>query len=648
MQGSYFQRAARSPLLGLLLLAVASLAVADETTDQRFLAGLHQRGLYRLAESYCLERLARPEITAQQRSDLVIELSRSLAGQAVGLPPGAREPVWQRAGQVAEDFARQYPDDPRLLPVQMQAALAVLTRGELARQEAEVSARRADLIDEAQTQLREAVRQLRALADEAERQRREQNLSRRSEPDRLSAGELTSLQNHLQYELSRAYRNQALCYPDDSPDRSNALTQAVELLDWLVKLDPKDALGWSLAWKSRLDLIKCYRLLGEQETAQRQLAALRALKPPASVELRARAEQIRLALAADRLADAVAVLTEGRQIDDVVSPELDFAWLDTCLAAWKALLDAEKRPEADAWQAKATETVRRIENLHGPYWTRRAEMRLAAYVRTLSGSADLDTLARAAESSFRSGQLDEAIAAYDRARQFAITAGNPERAFDLGYLAATIEHQRDHHEEALARFRQIALAMPKHPKAAEAHLLAVYHAGQIAKSDPTNGLEQYVDLLQEHVETWPHGPTAGTAWWQLGRMAEYRRDWEAAIRAYQAVAPKDAEYLQAVKAIDRCCRTWFDRRRAAGEPVEQIADEAARWFESLTFDPSGARVEPWEELHRFAALAAARLWLEYTSAGYDESQDILSAALSGSIDPPSQWKSNAEALLVFS
>ncbi|MEE8451453.1 MAG: hypothetical protein V3R99_06035 [Thermoguttaceae bacterium] len=639
---------ARSPLLGLILLGITSWAVAAETTDQRFLAGLHQRGLYRLAESYCLDRLAQPGISARRRSDLVIELSRSLAQQAVGLPPDSREPLWQRAAQVTEDFARQYPADPRLLPVRLQAALAVLTRGELARQEAEVSARRADLIDEAQIRLREAVRLLGELADEVERQRRQQNLSRRSEPDRLSADELTSLQNTLQYELSRAYRNQALCYASDSPDRSNALTQAVELLDWLVKLDPNDALGWSLAWKSRLDLIKCYRLLGNPDVARRQLEALRALKPPASVELRARAERIRLALATDQLADAVAALAEGRQIEAVVSPELDFAWLDTYLTAWRESLDANNRPQADAWQTKATEMVSRIENLHGPYWTRRAEMRLAAYVRTLAGSADLETLARAAASSFRSGQLDEAVAAYDRARQFATTAGNTDRAFDLGYLAATIEHQRNRHEEALARFRQIALTMPEHAKAPEAHLLAVYHAGQIAKSDPANQLDRYVALLQEHLEGWPHGPTAGQAWWQLGRLSEYRRDWDAAIQAYQAVSAEDAEYFQAVEAIDRCCRTWFDRRRAAGEPVEQIADKAARWFESLTFDASGARVQQWGELERLAALAAARLWLGYTSAGFDQSQDLLSAALSGSADPPTEWKSNAEALLVFS
>jgi len=342
------------------------------------------------------------------------------------------------------------------------------------------------------------------------------------------------------------------------------------------------------------------------------------------------------------------VLNEPGPTDTALSPELDFARLETFLAAWQDSLGTNDRPQSDAWQEKATEMVRRIENLHGPYCTRRAEMRLAAYVRTLSGNADLRMLTRAAESSFRSGQLDEAIEAYDRARRFAAEAGNTEKAFDLGYLAATIEHQRGGHEEALARFRQIALAMPTHAKAPNAHLLAVYHAGQLAIADPDAGLDAYVGMLQEHIEKWPYGPTAGTAWWQLGRILQHRRDWEGAIRAYRSVSEEDAEYLQAVQAIERCCRSWLDQRRAAGKPVDEIAGEAAKFFESLTFDASGNRVQRWGELERFAALAAARLWLGYTPGGFDQSQDLLSAALSGSIDPPAEWKASAQSLLVFS
>ena len=45
------------------------------------------------------------------------------------------------------------------------------------------------------------------------------------------------------------------------------------------------------------------------------------------------------------------------------------------------------------------EMVRSIERLHGPYWTRRAEMLLAGYVRAAPESSNLAMLVRAAESS---------------------------------------------------------------------------------------------------------------------------------------------------------------------------------------------------------------------------------------------------------
>ncbi len=86
------------PLLSaLLLLASASLAAAagDESTDQRFLAGLRQRGLYRLAETYCSTRLDpdwTPKLSDRRRADLVIELSRCLAERAVNSPPDVRAP----------------------------------------------------------------------------------------------------------------------------------------------------------------------------------------------------------------------------------------------------------------------------------------------------------------------------------------------------------------------------------------------------------------------------------------------------------------------------------------------------------------------------------------------------------------------------
>jgi len=653
----------------ILSFLLTSAAAAGESSDQRFLAGLRERGLFRLAETYCTDRLKRGDLPESQRADLVIELSRCLAEWAVGSPPEERGPLWQRASQVTQGFAGDNPQNPRLPLVRLQQALCHLARGELARQEAQLSADPGDLLDQARTHLRDTIEELNALDDDVQRRLRQQSLPGPGERAGLDAHQLASLQNNIQYELARALRNQAECYASDSPDRANALTQAVKLLLRLAALDAVDP----LSWKSRVDLIESYRLLADYGQSRRQLDALLALKPPPPVELRARAERIRLALATEQLAEAISVLSQGRQIDETTSPELDYAWLETYLAAGRAAGDAQDNAKAAEWQAKATEMVEQIEQWHGPYWTRRAGMLLANYVRASPGGGDLGLLVRAAESSFRSGQFTEALAGYDRAQARAAKQGDSARAFDLGYIAATIEHQRGRHAEALERYRRLAMAMPENPQAPEAHLLAIYHAAQLAKASgkggkgdrrilperpdgcsaqnapvPFSALDQYAALLQEHLRTWPTGPSADQAWRQWGRLREQKHDWQGAIRAYQAISAGDADYLQAAEAVERCYGAWLAERKAAGQPSEELAGKAADWFESLVVGPQGRLPERWSPLQQFAVLAAARLRLDHTAAGYDRTQRILSTALQTAGDAPPQWKSAARVLLVVS
>jgi len=637
----------------LVLAAVAaagpfprpSVRPTDErSTDQQFLAGLRQRGLFQLAETYCLDRLQRPDLPDSQRADLVIELSRCLAEWAVSSPPEVRGPLWQRASQVTRDFAQDHPQDPRLPLVRLQQALGHLARGELARQEAQLAAGQTDLLEQARTHLRVAVGELRELAGEVQGRLREQGLAGPGEPGGLSTHQLASLQKNVQYQFARALSNQGRCYETDSSDRADSLNQAVALLARLAGLDPVDP----LAWKSRVDLSVCYRLLADYAAARRQIDALRALKPSPPLELRVRAEQIHLALATNQLDKAFSVLAQGRQIDGTTSPELDYAWLETYLAAGRAAAYAKRKAQAAQWQTKATEQLGQIERLHGPYWTRRAGMLLARYVRVSPGGGNLATLVPAAESAFRSGQFDDALALYDRARTLAAKQGDSARAFDLGYVAATIEHQRRRHDEARDRYHRLAMATPDHPKAADAHLLAIYHAAQIVKDQPQPSLDRYTALLQEHLRTWPNGPTADRARRRLGRLHELQRDWQAAIRAYQAISPGDPEYLPVVEAVERSYRAWLAEQKAAGKPNEQTAARAAGWFESMVVGPQGRLPERWSPLQRFAVLAAARFRLNYTAAGYDRTEDLLSAALKTATDAPPQWKSAARVLLVVS
>ncbi len=623
------------------------------SADERFLAGLRARGLYELAEAHCREQLARDDLDERSRAELTIELVRALTERAAGTPAIRREALWQQAQEAVDQFVRTQPANPRLVLVRLQGAIVELVRGELARQEAWLVAQNEALLEEARAHLRQAIRLLQSLDEQVRRQRREQNLAGPPAPGRLSADQLQATSNHIHYQLARAFRNQAQCYAPDSADSANALTQAVQLLEPLAGLSTEEP----LSWKARLDLVICHRLLGDRATAARLLADLSANEPPAEVELRARAERIELALP-DHLPQALAALSDGREIAGRSSPELDYAHLSVCLAAWQAAMRDGRPEEAARWQTEAERLVELIETEHGSYWQRRAEMLLAGMVRRAPAESNLSMLIRAAEAAYRSGRPEEALAAYDRARQTAARQGQAAEAFRLGFVAATIEHQRDNHAEALRRYRELSLAFLRDPKAPEAHLLAVFHAAQLAKAADTaaadtaaldtRAMDTYADLLAEHMETWPEDPTADEVRWRLGRLHEHRGAWERAVEAYREISITGPRAIEVVQALDRCTTAWLAERRRRGEPCEAVAAQAAEWFDSLIHAPGQPWPQQFTPVHRAAALAAARLWLNYAQPDSGRAEAVLRAALAGSPGAPQSFLCDAQALLVFS
>ncbi len=632
-----------SAILLALLLPTVALA-ADDSADERFLAGLRQRSLYQLAEKYCHDRLDDPDLDDAQRAILVIERSRCLAEWAASSSADVRGPLWDRATKAIDDFAQQNANHPRRLPIRLQGALAVLARGELARQEAQVVAERDRLLLEARTHVRTAIRRLRELSDQVDADLRLANMPGGGRPPELSSRELASLRNRVQYELARAYRNQARCYDAKSADRSAALAQAIKLLDLLARLDPADP----LLWKSRLDLIRCYRLVPNETATRRLLGGLEQQQPPDSIRLRARAEHILLALAAGRLDEATGVMKLGRAIGNVTSPELDLAWLDAYLRLWREAVETDDQRQADASRAGADGMVRLMESLYGPYWSRRAEMLLAGSVRATPEGTDLAMLVRAAESSYRSGRLDDSMQAYDRAATLATEQGDPNKAFELGHLAATIEHQRDAHASAGARYRRIATTLPSHEKAAGAHLLAVFHAAQLAKERPDEFLDTYRDLLREHLKLWPQGPSTGPIQWQLGRLHEYERQWTDAIAAFRMVPPDSDKHVLAVEAAGRCWRRWLAELQADGQPTQAIAQDAVAWFESLLIGPDGRLSKQFDAVAQKAVLELAQLQRDHIPSGHAPTQTLLRAVIDGSPDASPKWKSTARAMLVHS
>lgn len=627
----------------LSLMYLAGVARADDA-DERFLDGLRQRQLFRLAESFCRQELAAEGLTTRREGALTVELSRTLAERALASPLTEADSAWNAAQQVAGEFVEAQPEHPYRVLVRTQGALVLLARGESLRQLADVAADAESLREQARGHLRGAIRELAAVGEDlAERQRAQP--AARQDRVAFSRQELLSLANQAQFQLARAHRNRGQCYPPDSPDRANALTQAAGLLKSLVQLEAVDAFGW----QCRLEEIVCLRMARDYDTAEARLSALDAAELPPQFGMRAAAERARMALDRGDVDGAISAIEAGAAISGPTEPELSFARLETVVAAWRAAAETKDREQTRHWEKQAAAAVEHIERRHGGYWRRRAESLLSATIATSADTSSLAVLVRAAEGFYRGGQVEEALSAYDRARAAALDEDRPDEAFRLGYAAATIEHERGGHRGAVDRYRALALSAPGHPQAAEAHLLAVYNASQlsrVAQEDERAVLEEYAALLDEHLRTWPERESAGEARWLLGRLHEHQRDWPASAAAYRGIPAGHRRFAAAVEAVVRCCDAELQVLREAGRPAEPVAREAAVWLEGIVFSPEGRPPEQWTAEQRAAVLAASRLFILETVDGAGRADALLAAALDQPRDAPPEWLARAAALRV--
>ena len=233
-----------------------------------------------------------------------------------------------------------------------------------------------------------------------------------------------------------------------------------------------------------------------------------------------------------------------------------------------------------------------IASLYGPYWTRRAEMQVARFAGSVK-SEDIAMLTRAAQLAVQDDRPDDAIAFYDRARAAALAKGDPVQAFESGYAAAAIEHRRKRFDQALRRFRDVAVAMPDNPLAPEAHLLAAWHAGRLFEQAPkgdTASHTAFSDILAEHLRHWPDAPTANRVRYQLGVLYQQSDRPAEALDVYQRISSDFAAYPDVLEAIGRCVAV-LSQRTPSDAP--RLSEEAAKWFKRLVVGPDGQLPQRW-------------------------------------------------------
>ena len=260
-------------LLTVSILAAAALAESDAA---RTVADLRERGEFRQAEQYGMERWRRADLFVGDRSDLAIQLALVYSEQALAVPPESRDVLWAKADEICEWLINGWPENPRRVLVEVQRALVSLARGEQARRSH----------DEAQAieHLRTATRRFSDVVEVVGRDLIEFRLRPQSyrPADALSLRELESLEANVSFHLARTQRQLGLCYPPDSTDRDDALLQAVERLKPLAQQSQPD----DLTWNARVELAAALRELGRTDSARTLVAAWLRENPPAEVQSR--------------------------------------------------------------------------------------------------------------------------------------------------------------------------------------------------------------------------------------------------------------------------------------------------------------------------------------------------------------------------
>jgi hypothetical protein len=585
------------------LLILAALFTADSSAAlerSQFLAGLRERRLFELAEKYCADQLQRNDLPLSMRADLTVELLQTLAHHAAHEKSADRESVWEHANETARRFLAEHDDPTALFTVRIQDALTRLARGELTRLEAEVDANPDAARASARDGLRQAARKMEEIGKALGELR----------PGEVEREIIGRMRYQIQFQSARAQQQLALTYPASSRDRVAALTDAVTKLEAPLRELPADD---AFTHQVRLTLAACQRSLGQLETARATLHNIAGSQLDPATRLQLAAEQVRLSSAGAQWPRLIELINRGRTIEGRGSTDLDLALLQAYVAIWKHVAEADNDAETDNWRSRAIAAVRFIEQQHGDYWGRRANLEL---IRAGEGdqSGNVEILSRAADDLYRQSNYDQALATYDKASRAAREAGDIAMAFAMAYKGALIDQQLGRHISASDRFRNAALDSRRDSRAGQSHLMAILEQSRVIRFGEAT-LDEYLELLAEHIRLWPREPTAATAALWLGNFQRSRQQWPAAADAYwHAVTVSGGDpqtRTAAAEAGDLCWQQWL----AAAAPEEastravEIVSQLDDWLMTAIGDPPVA--DDWTVTSARVALASAKFHVAY-------------------------------------
>jgi hypothetical protein len=621
------------------LLSVPHASRADDPalaeSTAKYFRELRRRGLFKLAESYCFERLSHDGLSIAERTDLTLELSRTLAEHAEFVGSSEQDELWARSESALTELLKQDSDNPRRLLLEVQRALLPAAIGHSRRLISELDPYDPSVRKRATESLNAAVEALRTAEAAIVAKQRKTPASRPAASGTIRPFELRPLLGHVRYRLAGAILDLAHLQPAGSADRIALALESQKVL----KTVGESADEGDLIWQTRTAFVECSRLVADYGKTLREIDALDKLDPPTEFADRLLAERVRVLIAQREFRSAVTLLGE-REGASRPPGELQALSIELPIAEWRAANPATDAKVPRRLLQTLEERAARLRKGVGGFWALRGELLIRQVQDVQQYGPELAELAAKAQAAFNAGESAQAIELYGQAASAARRDGRAELAFQFGFTRGSIEIKLKSWDAAAADLIELAEEFPKNAKAGQAHLLAAYALGKAFDDQPTAARrDEYARALVEHRDKFTDDPTCSEATWMLAELEERTGHSEAALALYLLIPSAHKRGAAAQLAVARSFEKILDRLRERGESTARWEDQAVASLQKIL--PAGREGgQPLDALQCEVAVRLARILLRKNPPPFDRADRLL-AWVASSLAPRNAGGANS-------
>ena len=368
-----------------------------------YFAQLRQRRLFSLAEGYCLSRLSEGKLSLGRRTQLTIELSRTLLEHARFTSGKEQAELWQQSTATIDELLKDIPQNPRRLLLETQRALSLAAQGEHLRWQLELFPYDKTLKPRAVAAFGKAVLQLKELEKEAGEQLRKARSRRGADADALSLYELRALTNHLSFKIGQTLVERAKLDPARSPDRVATLMEAESWLSQLAKRSAEQALSLD----SRLLMADSSRMRGDRKQTAAFLQSMQTQSLSREMRDRMKAVEARSLLDVNLATDAAQLLSRYRVERLRLPGELQFLQIEALSSLWAMADERQQTTLATQLMEQIEAHADRAAAEIGGFWAYRCRLLVETTRETKRYGVELAAVVRTARSHYSAGRIEE-------------------------------------------------------------------------------------------------------------------------------------------------------------------------------------------------------------------------------------------------